>query len=245
MSVEVKVPILPEEISPESVSVGRIYVSEGESVKADQLIFDIETEKVILEVISPEDGVVRNIGVVEGQTVKSEQVLMTMKIGSKVDHSVGLNRSNQNLENRVFIVHGHDEAALHAVARSLEKLGLEPIILHEQLNQGKTIIEKFEHFSARSAFAIVLMTPDDVGGKNAQNLSRRARQNVILELGYFAGLLGRDRVFVLKKENVEIPSDYMGVVYTDMDGAGAWKLCLAKELKNAGLGIDLSNVVNL
>jgi len=145
---------------------------------------------------------------------------------------------------KVFLVHGHDESAREGTARFLEKLGLETIILHEQPNAGRTIIEKVEQY-AGVAFAVVLLTPDDVGGtaSNPQVLNPRARQNVILELGYFIGRLGRAHVAALLKGDVEKPSDYDGVVYIAMDSAGAWKLQLARELKTAGLDIDLNDAV--
>jgi hypothetical protein len=140
--------------------------------------------------------------------------------------------------NKVFIVHGHDEAALQGLARFLEKLGLEAIILREQPDRGQTIIEKFEH-SADVGFAVILLTPDDVGGSIKADVSdARARQNVIFELGFFAGKLGRGRVCLLRKGQVEIPSDLFGVIYTDMDSAEAWKMKLVRELKAAQLDFD-------
>ena len=146
--------------------------------------------------------------------------------------------------NRVSVIHGHDEAARETVARFLEKLDFQPIILYEQANKGRTIIEKFEEH-ADVPFAVVLLTPDDVGKlKNEESdLKPRARQNVILELGFFLGRLGRDRVCPLVKGDVETPSDYDGVVYTKLDGAGAWKMKLVQELKAAGFGVDANRVV--
>ena len=137
---------------------------------------------------------------------------------------------------RVFIVHGHDEAAKQSMARFLEQLKLEPIILHEQPNLGRTIIEKIEDHSD-VGFAIVLLTPDDEAVTPNGN-ERRARQNVILELGYFIGHLGRGRVAALKKGDIELPSDIIGVVYTDFDDRGAWRYDLAKELRGAGYPIE-------
>ena len=147
--------------------------------------------------------------------------------------------------NSVFIVHGHDEVAKNSVARFIEKLDLEAIILHEQPNKGQTIIEKFESNAANVGFAVVLLTPDDVGGpkESPGDVKARARQNVILELGYFCGVLGRNKVCVLYKEDVEIPSDYLGVVYTPLDSVGGWHLKLAKEMKEAGLDIDLNKAM--
>ena len=144
----------------------------------------------------------------------------------------------------VFIVHGHDTLAKLELARTLEKLKLSPIVLHEQVNEGRTIIEKFERDASRVSFAVVLLTPDDNGYPNGKPLEikPRARQNVILELGYFTGVLGRHRVCVLHKGNVEVPSDYLGVVNVTMDEAGAWKFSLAKELKQAGLLVDLNEL---
>jgi predicted nucleotide-binding protein len=145
--------------------------------------------------------------------------------------------------NRVFVVHGHDEAALQGLARFLEKMGLEAIILREQPDQGRTIIEKFEASSDGVGFAVVLMTPDDIGGAVAAETSTaRARQNVIFELGYFAGILGRGRVCLLRKGKVEIPSDLYGVIYTDMDAAEGWQTKLVKEMKAAKLDFDANRL---
>lgn len=145
---------------------------------------------------------------------------------------------------RVFVVHGRDEATKEAVARYLAKLDLDPIILHEQPSQGKTIVEKFESH-ADVAFAVVLFTPDDVGypAGEPDNARPRARQNVVLELGFFAGALGRHRVCVLFKGDVEIPSDYAGVVYVPLDGAGAWRLLVAREIRGAEIEVDLNKAV--
>jgi hypothetical protein len=138
---------------------------------------------------------------------------------------------------KVFVVHGHDDGAREAVARYLEKLGFEAIILHEQASRGRTIIEKIEDHG-EVGFAVVLLTPDDVGGANETELKPRSRQNVILELGYFIGRLTRSRVCALKRGNVEVPSDFGGVVYTEFDENGGWKTSLGKELEAAGFQID-------
>jgi hypothetical protein len=142
---------------------------------------------------------------------------------------------------KVFVVHGHDDGAREAVARVLEKLGLEAVILHEQVDCGRTVIEKFEAHSDVS-FAVVILTPDDEGGKRKGPMTGRARQNVVLELGYFMGKLGRSRVLALKRGDVEIPTDFSGVIYIDLDAAGAWRHRIGKELINAGLPADLSKL---
>jgi predicted nucleotide-binding protein len=140
----------------------------------------------------------------------------------------------------VFVVHGHADAVTLSVARFLEKLDLRPIILHEQPNMGKTLIEKFEAH-ADVGFAVVLLTPDDVGGfASSGKLSPRARQNVILELGYFIGKLGRARVCALYIEGVEIPSDIHGVLYVQYETGNGWRLKLAHEIRAAGITVDLN-----
>lgn len=139
----------------------------------------------------------------------------------------------------IFIVHGHDDEAKVAAARFLEKLlGRQPIILHEQADRGRTIIEKFEDHAAQAACAIILLTADDVGGPQAGGQRPRARQNVVLELGFFLGKLGRDRVVILYEPDVELPGDLQGVLYTALDGSGAWRNAVARELEAAGLQID-------
>lgn len=144
--------------------------------------------------------------------------------------------------NRVFVVHGRDNEKKEACARTIERMGLEAVILHEQANKGKTIIEKFEEYSD-VGFAVVLMTPDDMGGLKGEEPQNRARQNVVFELGYFIGKLGRDRVMALVDGNIELPTDVSGVVYTGFDPQGFWKFALAKELNNAGYNVDMNLIV--
>ena len=147
---------------------------------------------------------------------------------------------------RVFLVHGHDEKVKQSVARILEQLELEPIILHEQADRGRTVIEKFEDHGSEAVFAVILMTGDDRGGPGAaapESYQRRARQNVLLEMGFFLGSLGRRRVCVLYEPDVEIPSDYTGVLYKKLDEGGAWRFELAKELRAAGIEVDVNRLL--
>ena len=119
-------------------------------------------------------------------------------------------------------------------------MGIEATILHEQANKGQTIPEKFEEHADDAGFAIILLTPDDVGAPKDEtnSLKPRARQNVVLELGYFWGRLGRKRLCVLYKEGVELPSDIRGIAYVPMDNFGGWKQKLAREMNRAKLPID-------
>lgn len=138
---------------------------------------------------------------------------------------------------KVFVVHGHDTVLKESVARIIEKQGLKAVILSEQVNQGRTIIEKFEDYSDVSG-AICLFSADDVGSAKAESNGKfRARQNVVLETGYFMGKLGRSRIVILADEGVEMPSDLSGIVYTDTKN---WQFDLLKELKAMGYPIDFN-----
>ncbi len=148
---------------------------------------------------------------------------------------------------QIFLVHGHNEEMKQSVARLIEKLRLNPIILHEQPNKGRTIIQKFIDHS-NVGFAIILISADDVGyGKTdkPENAKLRARQNVILELGFFLGKLGVERVIALfeQTENFEIPSDYDGVLFIPYDPDGRWKFDLVKELKALNYDVDANSIL--
>jgi predicted nucleotide-binding protein len=175
--------------------------------------------------------------------------ILEMQIDSPAEESSETDRQSVGdatvgLGTSVFIVHGHDSEAKETTARFVENLGLRAIILHELPDSGQTIIEKFERYSD-VAFAIVLLTPDDVGASesSSEKLNPRARQNVILELGYFTAKLGRSRVCALYSGNVELPSDLHGVLYTAIDSEGAWRMKLAQELAEAGMSIDLNRLL--
>lgn len=141
---------------------------------------------------------------------------------------------------KVFIVHGHDGELKYAVARLVEKQDLTAIILSEQANKGKTIIEKFEENSDVRG-AICLFTADDLGrAKAAAENFYRARQNVVFEAGYFMGKLGRDRVVIIAENGLELPSDMQGIVYTNK---GNWEFEVLKELKAMGYAVDLNRLV--
>lgn len=146
--------------------------------------------------------------------------------------------------NKVFIVHGHDDAIKYDVSNFLRKVGLEPIILHEQANQGKTIIEKIEKECADVGYGIVLYTPCDKGGTaemSPNDMQYRARQNVVFEHGYLIGKLGRKKVCALVEGDIEKPSDIDGVLYIPYQ-AGMWELAVGKELRSAGYDIDLNKL---
>lgn len=191
--------------------------------------YDLNMVPIACDMIDEAIGVIRSEGLPAPKERKSE-----------TSENARLKPSNT----KVFLVHGQDNEVKQTVARFLEKLGLEVIILHERASAGMTIIEKFEQ-NSDVAFAVVLMTPDDVGSSTTDkdNLRFRARQNVIFELGYFMGKLGRENVCALLKGDLERPSDYNGIVYIALDPNDGWKILLAKEMKESGISVDLNLTV--
>ncbi|MBM7830873.1 putative nucleotide-binding protein [Agromyces cerinus] len=147
---------------------------------------------------------------------------------------------------RVFIVHGQDDARKFELSSFLQNLtGAQPVILHQQANKGQVLIEKFESSAASVGFAVVLLTGDDVGRPKSldpEDDQSRARQNVVFEMGFFFGLLGRTRVAVLYDDGVELPSDINGIVYIPIDPAGGWKSKLAVELDGVDISVDWSAI---
>ena len=147
---------------------------------------------------------------------------------------------------KVYIVHGPDEETKTTVAKFIENLGLKPTVLDRKPSKGQTVIDKFDEQADKAGFAIALLTPDDVGAlkdEAGRQLNPRARQNVILELGYFIGKLNPHQVCLLYKEGVELPLGIRDVTYVPMDSADAWKLKLRQGMRKAGLPVDVSDVL--
>lgn len=171
------------------------------------------------------------------------QPLVNCMIANIEKQEIKMTSTSANQNNKVFLVHGHDHVMLLEVKDFISSIGLEPVILNDKTNKGQTVIEKLED-NSDVGYAIVLLSPCDKGcAKRAKELKHRARQNVILELGYFYGKLGRGRVCTLLKKSVEIPSDFTGIVYTAFDTKKQWKVSLAKELMAAGYKIDTDQVI--
>ena len=191
--------------------------------------------------------------------VQAGRMMQTAPLEARVDHFRGsIDERNRLLESvrkrlnasgarppggKVFIVHGHASAEKHQVARFLHQVsGEEPVTLHEAPSLGKTLIEKLEHYAADVGFAVILLTGDDMGRAKAGEEQPRARQNVVLELGYFIGLLDRDKVAVLYENGVESPGDMSGVLYVPLDED--WRFKLGAELKAAGYDVDLNKATS-
>lgn len=148
------------------------------------------------------------------------------------------NRAEKVKGDTVFIIHGHDNELKTEVQLLLTRAGVNNIVLHEQADKGRTIIDKLVEESSNSNYAIALLSPDDT----LEDGSQRARQNVILEVGYFMGKLGKERVRLLRKGNIEIPSDLQGILYEDYDKSSAWKIKICKELMAVGIYVDIEAI---
>jgi predicted nucleotide-binding protein len=145
---------------------------------------------------------------------------------------------------RVFIVHGNDPAKTKTeVALLIQNLGLQHVILADEPGQGQGIMEKLERFTGVD-YVVAILTADDVGAPKSdpKDLKPRARQNVIFELGFFIAALGRERHAVLYEDGVELPSNYRGMNYIELDPNGAWKTKLGRELDAAGFDVNLANI---
>jgi predicted nucleotide-binding protein len=148
--------------------------------------------------------------------------------------------------NRVFIVYGHDTGAREQLELLLRRMRLEPVVLQNLPSGGQTIIEKLETCSDVT-FACVLLTPDDEGHATSHPQSKRfrARQNVVLELGMFLAKLGRKRVAILHKGNLELPSDIHGLLYIPFnDRVDEVKEKVAAELQEAGFKINIKDLLS-
>ncbi|MDV7088674.1 nucleotide-binding protein [Rhodococcus opacus] len=187
-------------------------------------------------------GVTKGIAILEAAKTRVE--LSAESMSDLPVSPNAINRQSTSADS-VFIVHGRNEAREQSVARTVTRLvGFEPVILHEQPNAGRTIIEKLEDSANAAGYAIVVATGDDVGKLAGDGTSEqpRARQNVIFELGYFVGKLGRHRVAFLFDPDLERPSDTDGILYIPLDTHGGWKAKLAGELEKAGFTVDWSKL---
>tara|TARA_R100000541_G_C1875436_1_gene81513 strand:- start:22 stop:876 length:855 start_codon:yes stop_codon:yes gene_type:complete len=221
-----------------------------------QQAFDIPKNEYARNYVQAGFSFVGQLGEVQGNPIQTKRNLLKYKLDNLQSLSTKSSLIKSSVNNvavesekkteinmsQVFIVHGHDNLTKVEVARFIEKLGFEPIILHEQASSGQTIIEKIESYS-NVGFGIVLYTPCDSGSKKGEesNLKSRARQNVVFEHGFLIGKIGRKNVCALVKDNVETPNDISGVVYISL--SNDWKLDLAKELRNSGYKVDMNLVI--
>lgn len=200
--------------------------TDGIVVPNDEIVF----RKGLKESISLIESVISEI---EDRYIKIEE--------ENVQNSSNMNKKENIImdKSKVFIVHGHDDGLVAKVQLFLKKIDLEGIVLHEQANLGKVIIEKLEHYTD-VGFAIILYTPCDLGKAKADDeLKARARQNVVFEHGYMMGKLGRDKVLFLVTDTIETPGDITGSVYIGKDN---WEQKIGIELNSSGYEIDFNKI---
>ena len=218
--------------SPEYSRLSKIYVEPENHVQLESFgVFSTEIQRYLDTMVAAVASALGDVKDYREDDEKSAAGSMGQGLSSALDVSQVGGKAGRS---KVFVIHGHDEAAREMVATFLEKRDLEPVILHEQPNKGRTIIEKFEDY-ADVCFVVALPTPDDVGAsakaaKDQGKPAPRARQNVIFELGFFIGKLGREKVCTLVKGDIETLSDYNGVGAStarrrDDAGTGTSKCC--------------------
>lgn len=176
------------------------------------------------------------------QTTKTVKPHVTTIVSNPITDSYNMGNSHP-VKKQVFIVHGHDDQLKTKVENVLLKLGLEPIILSQEPNEGDTIIEKFERKSSNADYAIILLTADDKGmPKNDKRYRFRARQNVIYEMGYFRAKLGKRNLCYMYEEEVELPSDIKGIGYVAVNNNDKWQFELVKELQSCGFNVSADSL---
>jgi predicted nucleotide-binding protein len=153
-----------------------------------------------------------------------------------------------SLGRRIIVVSGADDQMKQAITRALTKLSLIPLVICEQLSHGKKIVENFSRDYADVAFAVVLLSPDDFGyAKNESATKRKLRpqQDVVFELGFLLGKLGKENMLVFFREcaNFEIPTDFEGMKVTAFDDRDSWKFALIRELTNCGCNVDAHRIL--
>ncbi len=170
-----------------------------------------------------------------------EDRMLHLKIQKAISN---LSRQILDENKKIFIVHGRDISMRDKVSSLLGRLRLDYVILESEHNSGETVIEKFLRNAETCEYAIVLFSADDIGGlkENDSLMSPRVRQNVLLELGYFLGKIGRKNIIILHEvdKKIEKPSDYEGIVYEPFDEYGAWKSKLIKEMRRAKIYVEES-----
>lgn len=212
-----------------ATDLGTIFGDDSPQVKKfEGISFDIYIDEGSVQ-IATNRAVGEAVSLLGGLQKRIEFQMQAITTAKQTDTPIPSSTvTTPSVHNRVFVVHGHAHNLKNAVARFIDAVGLDAIVLHERPNQGRTIIEKFENEAARVDLAVVLCTADDLaesakaaeasgnvdGNISLDRLKDRARQNVIFELGYFVAKLGRGRVVLISDAGVELPSDLAGVIYS-------------------------------
>lgn len=229
------------------------------ALKSEYVAWKIRVESTIISVFGKNSSVhetfkqqesVRVVGFGQDRFLQAhEMIIGSLKAGLDILEFQPIEESKHIFErnSKAFVVHGHDEVLKNQVEIFINEIGLEPIVLHRQADEGLTLIEKFEKHSD-VGYAFILLTPDDISYTQSEELKPdedrnkeyRARQNVIFEFGFFIGKLGRQRVCCIYKEGVSLPTDISGVVYKKISmNVEEAAFSIIKDLKSAGYIIDI------
>jgi len=175
------------------------------------------------------------------ETLSNEEVMALIKRGIEFKNGAKVHYDEQHIVSNLFF---EPSTRTHKAFEVAElKLGCDLLdfdVKTSSVNKGETIIEKLlRHFNSETDYCVVLLTPDDLGkGANDPKLMPRARQNVILELGFAMGVIGRNRIAILCDPSIEIPSDILGLGYIEYrrdTKDQSWKFRLYDEFLDAGV----------
>jgi len=155
--------------------------------------------------------------------------------------------AGSNLRRRVFVVCGTDGEMKQAVTNALTKLRLVPIVMCEEPSQGRKIVERFQDY-ADIGFAVVLLSPDDFAYSKDESPTKRKlrpRQDVVFELGFLLGKLGKGNLLVFCREFIDFegPTDFEGMKVTAFDDRDSWKFALMRELTDCGYNVDANRIL--
>lgn len=245
-----------EEIEAE---VLQIYRCQGDTVEREAAIILLETTDSYLSVKAEERCRVEEISVSLGERVSPNSVLAIVGVDTSVlspnkqeeiaeqkDYRPSLSRLRKEFRDRIFLSYGHDKAAVLAVRQFCHDVDLQTVILSEVIPSGMTYFEALDTMFNDVEAAVCILTGDDLVIKSSsdEEHSLRPRQNVIWEMGFFAGRLGRSKVHMLVEDGIEIPSNLSGLNFIQYEENGAWKIRVATALRRAGLQFDLEGILS-
>ncbi|WP_221975883.1 TIR domain-containing protein [Rhizobium laguerreae] len=231
----------PQSRTAEGHPVGAAIVAKAGEIYRRGMLFNLEEgEREAFQAASAGDGAMGDVASPDWDPARPAPTVFQADPFRFARNWVVVEGPSEARNRKIFIVHGHDEVMRETVARFVTALGFEPVVLAEQSNGGRTIIEKFEQ-NADVGYALILLSPDDA--PSGHGAAGRARQNVVLEWGYFIGRLGRGHVCALKKGEVDLPSDILGIVWETFDAHGGWKRRVTQELNDAGFDIDFAKAL--
>ncbi len=171
--------------------------------------------------------------------------LCTDKFLAKPKTAAAPTGPQSSAKRRVLVISGTDDAMKQALTKALGKLLLVPVMLCEEPGHGRKIVERFTADYVDVGLAVVLLSPDDyVFSKTEESSKRRLkpRQDVIFELGYLLGKLGKEKVLVLfresEKNEFEVRLDFEGINSAPFDSLDSWKLALLRALADNGYNVE-------